>query len=722
MSQEDSKKDTDSAKQDAPQIRPRRGCGGLFMLMMLVPAAICGGGLGAFVSILQDSKHTIQALEEFRPAIGSKVYSADEELLGEFAMQKCQVVSLHEVPLYLQKAFIATEDDKFYEHKGVRPLAIVNGLLYGLQRGRMRGGSTISQQVVRIVEPLGIGQDRDLGRKLREAITALQVERDFTKDEILELYLNLVFLGVSANGVQAASQQYYAKDCWDISLGEAALLAGLPRAPNPNQPFRSPENARERRNIVLKQMLDNQFITQEQYEAAVAESVEESVITPEERAKLAAEGKGIWTPDKYKAPYFVEEIRQFIYSQKNKEEVLYEGLEIHTTVDMRLQQAAEDVLLGALDDFDAKKLAALKKQGKENEFVPVTGALICLDNRAGYKGFVRAMVGGRNFETEKFNCATQALRQPGSSIKPFVWAAAIANGWTPSTIEVDAPYVRVDPWGNRWSPKNFSGDFAGPVTLRVALEKSINIVSVKLVEKLTMPLVRSYLQRAGITTPINNAVGLTIALGTPEVKVIDHCVAYSTFANLGVKYPPILITEIKNRDGITVYDYRSDVKERPEQAMDPNAAFVMTYLMKGVAEYGTGARSKALGRPRAGKTGTANESRDVWFCGFTPHYTCVVWMGYADHRPLGRGKDYTGGRLACPVWTEFMKVAEEGLPVRDFDPPEGIDWYDVDKTTGVLGGSFREAFLKGTAPPAEVYVPMEEAQFEEEGTALLETL
>jgi len=711
----------------AEETRPwrRRGCGGLFFCFLVVAAVLWGGALGAFTWILSDAKATISALENFRPKIGSRVYSADGELLGEFAGDEHrQLVSLNEIPLHVQKAFLATEDHTFYEHKGVRPDAIVNALIYTLQTGRTRGGSTISQQVVRNIEPLAVGQERTVKRKIREAIIAFQVEKDFTKDEILELYLNQSFLGVSAHGVQAAARQYFAKDCWDLTLAEGAMLAGLMRAPNVLQPFRNPEGARERRDIVLGQMLEKGFITQQEHDAAAAESLDESVVTPDERAQVAAQGRQVWAPNKFQAPYFVEEIRKYIQEQRERQEIFEGGLEIHTTIDMRLQRAAEETLAKALAEFDKKKLAALKRRGAENEFVPVTGALVCLDNRPGYRGFIRALVGGRDFETEKYNCATQARRQPGSSVKPFVWSVAIANGMTPSSIEIDEPYIRVDRWGNRWAPKNFSATFEGPVSLRRALEKSINIISIKLTERFGPSLVRACLERAGIRTPFDPGAGLTIALGSPVVTVLDHCTAFSTFANLGKRYDPVMITEIKNRDGITLHDSRKYAESPPVDVMRPNVAYVLTHMLEGVARWGTGARAYGnLKRPCAGKTGTSNDARDVWYCGFTPYYTCLVWIGYKDNRPLGEGRDYTGGRLACPVWAEFMKKAEEGLPVKEFEVPEGVVFYDVDRLTGYRGGNFPEAFIKGSAPPYYVPAPPLAAEPTEEfNIQLLETL
>lgn len=689
------------AKASTPEPRPRRGCAGLFFCILLVLGAIWGGCLGLFVWVLDEAEGTISLIEQFRPKVGSKVYAADGELLGEFTgAEQREVVSLNEIPLHLQKAFVATEDDKFYEHKGVRLDAIFNAAYYIFQTGHVRGGSTITQQVVRNIETTQVGYEVSLQRKLKEAIVALELERKFTKDEILELYLNKLFLGMSYYGVEVASQRYFGKSCSDLTIGESALLAGLARLPNRQEPIHNPENARKRRDIVLGQMLDNKFITQAEYEAAINESVAASVITPEERAQLIAEGKGQWANKKLRAPYFVRDVRLFTLRLANKEEVFEDGLEIYTTIDLRLQQAAEDILLKALDDFDAKKLASLTKQDKADEFVPVSGALVCLDNRPGYKGWVRAMVGGRNFDVNEFNNATQARRQPGSSIKPFVWAAAIDYGFTPSSILVDEPFSIIDPAGNRWSPKNFKNTYAGPITLRRALEQSVNIVSIKLVQQLTMPVVRSYYKRAGITTPIENVVGLTLALGTPDIRIIDQAVAYSTFANGGIRYDPITVTEIRDRDGFTLYDYQNFA--RHERAMDENVAYVVTHMMEGVAQWGTGARSAALGRPRAGKTGTTNENRNVWFCGFTPDFTCVVWLGYTDNRSLGRGGDFTGGRLACPIWTDFMIEAEKDLPARAFDAPDGVVFYDVDRMTGLSGGNFKEAFLKGTPPPSTV--------------------
>lgn len=696
---------------DADRYPRGRGCGALFFCVMMVLAGLWGAGLAVAVRVLDNAKDTIALVEDFRPKVGSKVYGANGELLGTFTVEQREVVPLNEMPLHLVKAFVGTEDDLFYSHRGVRLDAIANAALYILRTGDVRGGSTITQQIVRNIESTRIGFERRMTRKLKEAIVALQLERSFTKDEILELYLNQIFLGISAYGVEAAAQQYFAKSCRDLTLAESAVLAGLTRGPNAQQPFAHPDRALRRRNIVLAQMLENGFITQDQYEEARAADMDASVVTPEERAQLAAEGNELADPTDFKAPYFVRDVRLFLLKQANKEELFEGGLEIHTTIDMRLQRAAEEALLTALAKFDEDKLEYLAKRDRQAEFTPVMGALVCIDNRPGYEGWVRAMVGGRDFERNKFNAATQARRQAGSSVKPFVWAAAIDSGMTPSTMIVDEPFEMIDAAGNLWQPKNFTPEFQGPISLRWALAKSINTVSIKLVQQLGMPVVRSYWQRAGITTPIDNVVGLTLALGTPDVTVIDQCTAFATFARLGMYHSPVMVTEIRDRDGFTRYDYRHFV--RKERAMAENVAYVMTYLMEGVARWGSGARSKDLDRPRAGKTGTTNESRNVWFCGFTPQFTAVVWMGYADNRPLGRGRDYTGGRLACPIWTDFMVRVHKGLPVRDFTVPEGVVFHNVEFETGLAGGEFKEAFIAGTEPPAEMPIFEEDQGIQE---------
>lgn len=693
-----------------PEARTRkygRGCGMIFFAIMLAVSGVWGALLGLFVFVVHDAEATIDALDQFRPQIGSKVFSADGVLLGEFTAEEIrQLVPLHEMPLHLQNAFVATEDHLFYHHRGVRPDAIINAALYIAQTGRIRGGSTITQQLVRNVNVTGVSTEQTVRRKIEEAIIALQLEREYTKDEILELYLNQIFLGISAYGVEAASWQYFAKSCRDVTLSEAAMLAGVVRAPNVQQPFRSPQNALARRNIVLGQMLAAGFITQEKHDEALAEDLMASIVTPERRAELLERGEAFFAPNRFKAPYFVEEVRKYLLHEVglSTEDVFANGLQIYTTLDWGMQQAAEQALLPDLEAFDKDKRAYFEARDRLDEFMPVSGALVCLDNRPGYEGFVRAMVGGRDWETEKFNTATQARRQSGSSIKPFVWAAALENGYTAASIVVDEPFVRVDQWGQRWAPTNFDPNYLGPVTLRRAMRSSVNIVAIKLVEDLGFPTVASYLKDAGVTGDISPVYGLTIALGTPVTTVLDQAVGFSIFPNQGMRHEPVLVTEIRDRDGFIL---RERARTEPRRALAANTAYVVTSLLQEVCEIGTGHRTRALDRPRGGKTGTTNDSRDAWFAGFTRDFTAVVWKGYRDNRPLGRGRNFTGGAQASPVWTDFMVAIHQDLPVHDFEVPDGIDFFNINRDTGLAGGSFREAFITGTRPretwPAYLY-------------------
>lgn len=698
---------------DSEGIKPR-GCGLLFFSGMILIGAIWGAFLGAFVYVLEDSEDIVNSVEEFRPKIGSRVVASDRSEMGEFTLETRKLVPLNQIPLKLQKAFIATEDDTFYTHKGVRPLALTKAVLDALRTNHLRGASTITQQIVRNIDNTGITKEQTVQRKLREMLAALQLERKYTKDEILEMYLNQIFLGVSAHGVESASRQYFLKSVSDLTLGECAMLAGLARSPNNNQPFRHADNARIRRDIVLKQMLNNGFISVTEYDDALNEDLDESVITPDERELYLNEEELNWRPNRFQAPYFVEEVRRFITRPPAPYELdvtgadLFEdGLEITTTIDPVLQEAAEDILLKRLDKFDEDKLAALTKQGKEHEFKPVSGAMVVLDNRMGadydYRGFVRAMVGGRNYDETKFNMATQAKRQPGSSVKPFVWLAALDNGMTPSDYIVDRQETYYDVVGTPWTPKNFEDEYAGPMPIRVGLELSKNLVSIKLADRFKTPLIRSYLRSAGFRLPMTE--GLSLALGTSETTVIDQAECYLTLATGGIHVEPTMITQIRDRDGIIRYDHKQF--RNPERVFPADVSYQVVHLMQGVCEptgrYSpSGRRTSRLERPRGGKTGTTNDSTDVWFCGFTAQYTCVIWIGYEQPASLGKGVEYTGGALVSPVWTDFMIAAHKGLPVKDFKVPAGVEFYNIDRQTGLTVGKYNkysEAYIRGTRPP-----------------------
>lgn len=688
-----------------------RGCAPVFFLFIAMVGSAFGAGLGVFAFQMERAKAQIATLDQFRPRIGSKVYAdGGATKLGEYNVENRQLVRLSEIPLIVQKAVVAGEDALFYDHKGVRPDAMINTVRYIAQTGRVRGGSTITMQLVRNAEEAtGISKERTASRKLREMIAALQVEREFTKDEILELYLNQVFFGGSAHGIEAAANQYFAKSCKDLTLTEAATLAGILPSPNAFRPDLHPNAALVRRNLVLDRMLEHGFIAQDECNRALARPIEEDALTPEERAARLAENHDLIVPNEFDAPYFVREmkVRALRDGHFDDDTLLESGYEIITTLDMRLQREAEKALFEQLKKFDEIKLKALQRAGREEEFVPVQGALVCMDNRDKFKGYVRALVGGRDWDVEQYNMATQALRQPGSSVKPFVFATALEFGRdkfiSPATIRVDEP-TNFERAGVPYVPQNFSGSFSGPVTLRYALEKSINVVTVKLVREFGIDNVKATIERCFPEVSVRSDVGFTIGLGTNEVTVLGQCAAYAAIASGGMYTKPIFIESIKDRDGIE--RYRAEPENK--RVLSEDVSYVLRHMLIGAATWGTGARSGALNRPRGGKTGTTNDARDVWFCGFTPEYTCVVWIGYKDNRSLGRGENYTGGRQAVPVWTNFMIAALEGEPVRDFEVPEGkVEWHTVQRMTSRGAQNFKEAFVPGTY---REYQPTPESQ------------
>jgi penicillin-binding protein 1A len=323
------------------------------------------------------------------------------------------------------------------------------------------------------------------------------------------------------------------------------------------------------------------------------------------------------------------------------------------------------------------------------------------------------MVGGRDYNIKKFNNVTQAKRQPGSSVKPFIWLTAFDNGMTPSDYMTDSQVKFVDRYGNVYEPKNFSGEYEGPMPIRKGLELSKNIIAIRLAERFKTPLVRSYMYSAGFKLPINE--GLSMALGANDTRIIDQAEAYSTLANGGIRVEPTIITQIRDRDGIVRFD-NTDFR-KPKRVFPADATYQIVHVMQGVCTpdpkgriYPSGRRTEALKRPRAGKTGTTNNNTNVWFCGFTAQFTCIVWLGYEDNRPLGKGVSYTGGGLASPIWTDFMIKAHEGLPVVDFQVPQGVEFYEIDRVTGLLGGDYTEAYIRGTRPPS--YAPIQESEVE----------
>jgi penicillin-binding protein 1A len=768
--------------------------------MFLVGVTAAAGLLWHFSKELPDYSQ----LQDYEPAVMTRVHAVDGQLLAEYARERRLYLPIQAVPKLVTNAFIAAEDKNFYEHGGLDFTGIARAGVsyiqnYGTGR-RPQGASTITQQVAK---NFLLTNEVSMTRKIKEALLAMKIERAFSKDRILELYLNEIYLGIGAYGVAAASLLYFNKSVHELSLPEAAYLAALPKGPNNYHPFRRRDDAIARRNYVLDRMTEDRFISPQAAEEAKRAPL--VVTTRPTGAQIAA------------SEYFAEEVRRYI-SDKYSEKKLYEGgLSVRTTLDPNLQKAARKSLVDGLVRYDEnvgyrgaierievtgdwgariadiKALAdiapwrlavvlelndqgarigfqparepggALVKQreygvigldgvkwakpasgptrgrvptrisqvlevgdviyvdpvaGRDGQYrlrqVPeVSGAIVALDPQTGR---VHAMVGGFSFDQSQFNRATQALRQPGSSFKPLVYAAALDNGYTPSTVVLDAP-LEIDTGSGVWRPENYEGKFYGPSTLRFGIERSRNVMTVRLAQDLGMPLIGEYAKRFGIYD--NPTPYISFVLGAGETTLLRMVSAYAMFDNGGRRITPTLIDRIQDRYGHTIY--RHDQREcrgcsaegwseaqseptlvdRRERVLDPMTAYQITSMMEGVVLRGTATVVREVGKPIAGKTGTTNDEKDAWFIGFSPELVVGVYVGYDKPRHLGRGG--TGGQLAAPIVKDFMKVALAERPAIPFRVPAGIKLIRVNPRTGMRAGpgeaSIMEGFKPGTAPP-----------------------
>jgi penicillin-binding protein 1A len=719
----------------------------------------------------------VDQLLRYQPPTATRVFSDDGTLIGEFYVERRYLVPLARVPMHVRLAFLGAEDADFYRHRGVDPLSIVRALLYNLRAGVTRqGGSTITQQVVK---NLLLTNERSWQRKAREAILAMKLETKLSKDDILYLYLNQIYFGGNAYGIAAAAKTYFDVEVEDLSVAQAALLAGLPQAPSRYDPLRQPKQATGRQHYVLDRMLAEGFLSREQYDAARGEPL-----------RFAPRKPGVYLA----APWYVEHVRRLLEDRYGPAASQL-GLRVHTAVDVHMQDDAERALRTGLQDLDRRQgfrgpvthlegkqvPAYLKRQadtrppddthrnavvmavradrldvrtGWEIGTVPaeglwwnktrlpassfrlgdvvavrlvdrdpdgrnarfaldaepqVEGALVAIDP---YTGQVKAMIGGYEFGRSQFNRAVQAQRQPGSSFKPFIYAAAMENGFTPASVVLDAP-ISFSSGSQTWSPQNFKNKYYGPTPLRWALTRSLNTVTVRLVDKVGIDATRRYLGRFGFSKPMPR--NLSIALGSAEVTPLEMVRAYGVFATLGKLFEPIFITGVTDADGDPI-DF-AGTRPRFERVMDPGVAFVMTSLMQSVVEKGTGSKAKELGRPVAGKTGTTNDTHDAWFVGFTPDLLAGVWVGFDSERSLGARE--TGGAAACPIFTAFMKEALEGRPVIDFTVPKDVTQVHIDPHNGLRaysgGPAALEYFVAGTEP-MEMSAPPVEDSIEEIGT------
>jgi penicillin-binding protein 1A len=743
-------------------------------------------------------------LQDYEPAVMTRVHAADGSLLAEYARERRLYIPIQAVPKGVINAFIAAEDKNFYEHGGIDFTGIARATVlfvqqYGSGR-RPQGASTITQQVAK---NFLLTNEVSFARKVKEALLAMKIERTFSKEKILELYLNEIYLGMGAYGVAAASLLYFDKSVHELSPAEAAYLAALPKAPNNYHPFRQRDRAVERRNYVLERMAEDGYL-----------SAQDAAKAKKEPLKVTPRPTGAHI---FSAEYFAEEVRRYIHEHYTEKKLYEGGLSVRTTLDPKLQLQARKALIDGFVNYDERqgyrgpvtrlelaadwgvKLADVKAlsdiapwrlavvletgdhaariglqpprelgggvskereggtialdamkwakatsgplkgkapvkvsqvlapgdvvyvepvAGKEGQFrlrqVPeVSGAIVAMDPQTGR---VLAMVGGFSYDQSQFNRATQALRQPGSSFKPLVYAAALDNGYTPSTVVMDAP-LEIDTGSGTWSPENYSKKFYGPSTLRFGIELSRNVMTVRLAQDIGMPMIGEYAKRFGVYDSLPPY--LSFALGAGETTLLRMVGAYAMFDNGGRKIQPTLIDRIQDRYGRTVYRHDSrecrgcaaekwtsqnepTLVDKRERVLDPMTAYQITSMMEGVVQRGTATVIKEVGKPIAGKTGTTNDEKDAWFIGFSPDLVVGVYIGYDKPRHLGR--DGTGGLLAAPVVRDFMKVALADKPAVPFRVPAGIKLIRIDPKSGMRAGPgdqrvILEAFKPGTAPP-----------------------
>jgi len=798
---------------------------GYFFGIGSVLALLAAGGVAWYVEIVARDLPDYTALKKYEPPVMTRVHATDGSLVAEYAVERRLFMPIQAIPELVKDAFLSAEDKNFYQHNGVDPMGIVRAVVTNYRnRGSGRrpvGASTITQQVAK---NFLLSNEVSVERKIKEALLSMRIEAAYTKDKILELYLNDIYLGLGAYGVAAASLVYFDKSVHELTVAEAAYLAALPKAPNNYHPFRYPDRALERRDWVIDRMKEDGVIDAAAATAAKAEPIR---VTPR------ATG-----PHMVAADYFAEEVRRRIYQLYGENRLYGGGLSVRATLDPKLQVMGRRALMGGLIKFDVQKgawrgpiervdLAAgdwgvqvgkvpalydlpewrlavvlsvsdqdavigiqpprevsgslsseretgrvtlastvwkrrmlarsdpAKLVGRPSGRVPmsnftyagirkmseavspgdvvyvekvdgegedlwrlrqvpdVSGALVAMDPHTGR---VMALVGGFSYAESEFNRATQAWRQPGSSFKPFVYSAALDNGYTPASVILDAPISLPNGNGGVWAPRNYGGKYAGPSTLRLGIERSRNLMTVRLAKDMGMPLVSEYAKRFGIYDEL--LPYLPMALGAGETTVLRLTTAYAIIANGGRKIVPTLIDRIQDRYGNTIYKHDARICEgcvaeawasqdeptlidEAEQVLDPMTAYQITSMMEGVVQRGTATVVKKLEKPIAGKTGTTNEEKDAWFVGFTPDLVVGVFVGYDQPQPMGKGA--TGGVLAAPIFTAFMEEALKDKPPVAFRVPDGLQLIPINRVSGQRASPgaanvIIEAFKPGTAP------------------------
>lgn len=609
-------------------------------------------------------------LTAYQPGGESILYDAQGKPFAELTPIQHDVVPLSSLPAYVPAAFVAVEDKRFYDHHGVDYRRFVGALVANLKALRfVQGFSTITMQISGSVWRDRVPrQKKTIGRKLLEIRLAYALERRFTKDQILELYLNNIYYGNGAYGIEAAARNYFGRPASELTVAQAAMLAALPKSPVIYDPRRSVERARRRRNLVLTLMAQQGRITAEEAERAKAQPLTVRRDPPRRPRETQA------------APYFVEAVRR-VLEEKLGEELYTVPLRIYTTLDMHAQEIAEQELArqlsaienGAFGPYKGERYERDAEAGDETDYVQ--GAMVIMD---AHTGNVRAHVGGRDFTQSRFDRVTRAKRQVGSAFKPFVFAAALSEGYAPSQPIQDVPLEMELEGGEVWKPRNFTGDFRGLISMREALVQSRNIPTIRLAAEVGLNEVARIARKSGVRSTIPETPAM--AIGTAALTPIEVARAYTPFATLGRTVQPRWITRVEDADGNVVWE--PEVKA--DDAMDPGVAYLVTSMLQEAVERGTATAVRRAGfrGPAAGKTGTTNESTDVWFVGYTPHTVGVVWIGFDTPREIV--ENATGGRIAAPVWARVMRRTESGRDTADWTRPENVVRRAVDPETGMV--------------------------------------
>ena len=769
----------DPGRNDPPSRKSVAGQGRPAWLNVLMTVLIWGSGLAVAavvgtamvlavaLAVAYPNLPDISDLSDYRPKLPLRVYSSDGVLIGEFGEERRNLTPIKDIPKIMKDAVLAIEDARFFSHGGVDYLGVIRAGLANFGRTKAQGASTITMQVARNVY---LSAEKTYTRKIYEILLTFKLEHMLTKDQILEIYMNQIFLGNRAYGFAAASEAYFGKPLKDISIAEAAMLAGLPKAPSAFNPIVNPKRARSRQLYIIERMEENGFITSAQ---AVSAKAEELIVKsgPDVR--------------RVHAEFIAETVRQLVFNQYG-EQTYTRGLHVYTTlraadqtaaykalrkgimdyerrqiyrgpekfVDMpkdarQTEDAIDDALNDSPDNGDVmsavvleaspKKIVAMRQNSESVEITgdglrpaqsglsdkaapnikirrgalirvaktpkgtweitqlpEVEGAFVALDPR---DGAIRALVGGFDFEKNKFNHVTQAWRQPGSSFKPFIYSAALEKGFTPATVINDAPlfFDSGVTGGQPWEPKNYDGTFEGPMSMRTALKKSKNMISIRILQSIGTNYGQDWITNFGFEAEKHPAY-LTMALGAGSVTPIQMATAYSVFANGGYRISPYLITKITDQKGKVLVETPAPVRNESARAIDDRNAFIMSSLLQEVARSGTAAKAQAALKrvDLYGKTGTTNDSIDTWFVGYQPTLTAAVWMGYDTPKKLGDRE--TGGGLSLPVWIDFMSHALKGVPVAELPVPQGVlningEWFyeEYARGAGVRSVGLRQA-------------------------------